>query len=220
MRHDQRYEELDTLDNYELENGSQDIRGRPLVSPAGEKYGIIQDLLVSKDRSHVQAIRLDNGRTCAVEPLIIHDNAVVYGEEATAHASTGGDAATEEVVPVVQEKVAIGKRVAEHGRNINVTSRVVEDRVSEDVHLRQENVSVEKRPVNRSVSSADAEALLQGQTVSMTERGEEVVVGKQAVVTDEVVIKKTAGDRVEHVEETARRTEVDVDIDEDGAKRR
>lgn len=220
MRHDTRYEELDSLEDYELEHNSQDIRGRPLVSPDGERYGIIDDLLVSRDRTHVEAVRLDNGKVCAVEPLEIHDNAVVYGERARAHADAGGAAVTEEVVPVVEEKVAIGKRVSDHGRNINVTSHVVEDRVSEDVHLRDETVSVDKRPVNRAVSSADADALLKDRNVSMTERDEEVVVGKKAVVTDEVVVKKTADDRVERVDETARRTEVDVDVDDDRSRRR
>ncbi len=219
MRHDTRYEDLDTLDDYELEHESQDIRGRPLVNPQGRRYGIIEDLLVSRDRSHVEAIRLDNGKVCAIEPLVIHDNAVVYGEAAEAHARTGGDAVTEEVVPVVEEQVAIGKRVAEHGRNINVTTHVVKERVSDDVHLRDETVSVDKRPVNRAVSSSDADALFKERSVSMTERDEEAVVGKKAVVTDEVVVKKTAEDRVEHVDETARRTEVDVDVDEKDRRR-
>ena len=31
MRHDKRYDELDRLDNYELVNKNQDIRGLPLV---------------------------------------------------------------------------------------------------------------------------------------------------------------------------------------------
>ena len=168
----------------------------------------------------MEAVRLDNGKVCAVEPLEIHDNAVVYGEAAAAHAKAGGGAVTEEVVPIVEERIAIGKRVSDNGRNINVTSRVVEDRVSEDVHLRDETVSVDTRPVNRRVSSADADALLEGRTVSMTERDEEVVVGKDTVVTDEVVVKKTAADRVERVDETVRRTEVDVDVDEGGKRRR
>ena len=213
MRHDSRYDDLDTLDNYELEHKSQDIRGRPLVSPEGKKFGVIKDLLVDRDHNRVTAIRLDDGRACAVEPLVIHDNSVVYGVAAVAHAKTGGSAVSEEVVPVVEEQVAIGKRVADHGRDITVTSRVVKDKVSEDVHLRDEHVSVDKRPVNRDVTGKEADALLKGKTVSMTERDEEVVVGKKAVVTDEVVVKKTADDRVEHVDETVRRTEVDVDRD-------
>ena len=221
MRHDKRYDDLDTLSDYELVNDSQDIRGRPLVSADGQQYGVIEDLLVDKAHNRVTAIRLDDGRICAVEPLEIYDNAVVYGEAAVAHAKTGvasGAVVEEEVVPIVEERIAVGKRVAEHGRDISVRTRVVTDKVGEDVHLRKENVSVDKRSVDRPVSTADADALLKGKTVTMTERSEEAVVAKDAVVTDEVVIKKTAADKVEHIEETVRRTE--VDIDKDGKPRR
>lgn len=221
MRHDRRYEQLDALDDYELEHASQDIRGRPLVSPSGEKYGIIRELLVDRNAERVAAVRLDNGKVCAVEPLEIHDNAVVYGAAAEEHAATGGSEVDEERIPVIEEQVVIGKRVADHGRQINVRSRVVSDTVAEDVHLRDERVTIERNPVNRELSTAEAEAMLRdGKTVTMTERDEEVVVGKKAVVTDEVVVRKTAEDRVEHVEETVRRTEVDVDGDDETTRRR
>ena len=215
MRHDSRYEKLDTLGDYELENSSQDIRGRPLLSPSGEKFGTVEDLMVDREKNRVTAIRLENGKICAVEPLEIHEDCVIYGEAAEAHAKTGGTAVATERVPIVEEKVAIGKRVADHGKEINVTARVVKDKVTDDVHLRDETVRVDKRPVDREVSAKDAEALLKGKTVSMTEHDEEVVVGKKAVVTDEVVVSKSADDRVEHVEETARRTKVDVDVNND-----
>ncbi|WP_170003872.1 PRC-barrel domain-containing protein [Pseudopontixanthobacter vadosimaris] len=90
MHHDARYEDLDALDDYKLEHGSQDIRGRPLVGPAGENYGIIKDLLVGRDHGRVEAVRLDNGKVCAVEPLEIHDDRVIYGDRAVAHARTAG----------------------------------------------------------------------------------------------------------------------------------
>ncbi len=215
MRHDTRYEKLDTLDNYELEHSSQDIRGRPLVSATGEKYGIIEDLLVDRDHNRVAAVRLNDGRVTPVEPLEIHDNAVVYGEAAVAHAEAGvaqGHVVEEEVVPIVEERVAIGKRVADRGHTINVRTRVVSERVAEDVHLRDEDVTVQRRKVNERVPTDQAEALLKGdRTVTMTERDEEAVVAKDAVVTDEVVVRKTAGDRVERVEETVRKTQVDID---------
>lgn len=216
MRHDKRFEELNELSNYELVNDDQDIRGRPLVSEKGEQYGIIDDLLVGADHDRVVAVKLEDGRACAVEPLEIHDNAVVYGTAARAYADEGvkgGHVVEEEVVPIVEERVAIGKRVAENGRDITVRTRTVSDTVSEDVTLRDETVSVDKRNVDKRISSADAEKLLnQGdKVVSMTERDEELVIAKDAVVTDEVVVKKTGADKVEHVTETVRKTEVDVD---------
>ena len=55
---------------------------------------------------------------------------------------------TEEVIPVTEEHLRVGKRDVSHGR-IRVRSYVLEEPVSEDVHLRQEDVSVERRPVDR-----------------------------------------------------------------------
>lgn len=224
MQHDKRYEELDELSNYELVDKDQDIRGRPLVNPAGERFGVIDDMLVGADHNEVVAIRLEDGRTCAVEPLEIHDNAVVYGEAAVAHAKTGvagGHVVEEEHIPIVEEKVSIGKRVAENGRNIGVRTRVVSDTVSEDVTLRDETVSIEKRPVEKRISGKEADALLnKGDTsVSMTEHDEKLVVQKDAVVTDEVVVKKTAADKTERVTETVRKTEVDVDDNTNNRRR-
>lgn len=37
MRHDKRFEELEALGDWKLEHSSQDIRGRPLVSPEGHQ---------------------------------------------------------------------------------------------------------------------------------------------------------------------------------------
>ena len=55
----------------------------------------------------------------------------------------------EEVVPVGEEELQVGKREVSHGR-VRVRSYVVETPVSEQVNLRQENVSVERRPVDRA----------------------------------------------------------------------
>lgn len=221
MKHDKRFEKLEELDDYELVNEEQDIRGLPLVNEEGKQLGVIKDLLVSEDKDEIAAIRLDDGRVCAVAQLEIHDNSVVYGKNANAYANQGvttGDVdedevVKEEVVPVIEEKVTVGKRVADHGRDITVQSRVKSDTVNKDVSLHEEDVSVEKRKVDEPIDRAEAEKLLnQGdKKVTMTEQNEEVVVAKDAVKTDEVVIKKTAQDNIEHVSETVRKTEVDVD---------
>jgi len=216
MRHDKRYDALEALDDYELVNEEHDIRGRPIVSETGEQYGIIRDLLVGEDKDRVVAVRLEDGNTCAIEHLEIHANAVVYGAAAAAYANEGvasGDVVEQEVIPVVEESIVVGKRVADHGRDITVRRRVVSEEVSEDVMLRDETVSIETRAVNERISTEDAEALLNkaDATVSMTEHSEEVVVAKEAVITEEVVIKKTVDDTIEHVTETVRKTEVDVE---------
>ncbi len=121
--------------------------------------------------------------------------------------ATSGD---EESVPVVEEEVRIGKRTVERG-GIRIHSRVVEERVEEDVTVRDEEIDVQERNVDRELSPEEADAAFREQDIEMTETDEEVVVDKKARQTGEVTARKTAQDRTEHVSETARRTEVDVE---------
>jgi len=131
--------------------------------------------------------------------------------EATTTGATARDterATDEERVPLVEEQLRIGKREVGRG-GVRVRSYVVEQPVHEQVHLRDEHVSVERRPVDLPVSEAgDA---FRERTIEMTETHEEAVIAKEARVREEVLVHKEAGERVEDVNETVRHTEVDVD---------
>jgi hypothetical protein len=52
---------------------------------------------------------------------------------------------------------------------------------------------------------------VQERQIDMTETSEEAVVGKEARVREELVVRKTAEERSEQVQDTVRHTEVDVD---------
>ncbi len=123
----------------------------------------------------------------------------------------------EERIPVVEEQLRVGKREVSRG-GARVRSYVREVPVHEDVTLHSEHVSVERRPVNETVARdrRGNDELFRDREIEMTERSEEAVVGKEAVVREEVVLRKTADDRVEGIDDTVRRTEVDVD--EDGGR--
>lgn len=112
-------------------------------------------------------------------------------------------------IPVVEERLNVGKRVAEHGR-VRVRSYAVETPVNEQVNLREENVQVERRSVDRPVTAAD-EALFADRTIEATERREEAVVSKDARVVEEVGIRKDASQRTETITDKVRRTEVEVE---------
>ena len=114
---------------------------------------------------------------------------------------------TEEVIPVVEETLAVGKREVSRG-GVRVRSYIVETPVSEQVSLHEEHVSVERRSVTGGTVPADA---FRERTIEMTETAEEAVVGKTARVVEEVVVGKTATDRTETISDTVRRTEVEVD---------
>jgi len=116
----------------------------------------------------------------------------------------------EEVIPVTEERLNIGKREEIAGR-VRVRSYVVETPVHEQVNLRQEHVSVERRPVDRKVSGA--EAAFKDHTIEATETSERAVVNKEARVTEEVVLHKDAQTRTETINDTVRKTKVEVEDD-------
>ena len=68
---------------------------------------------------------------------------------------------------------------------------------------------------------ADTEALFQERDIALMETSEEVVVGKETRIVEELSVRKEAGERVETVSDTVRHTEVEVDeITSDPATRR
>lgn len=128
-------------------------------------------------------------------------------------ANTGRDVnvgtGREEVIPVTEEEISIGKRTIERG-SVRVRSYVVETPVEEQVRLRDETVTVERRPVTRGTGDVPADAFRE-RTVEVTETDEEAVVRKRAQVKEEVVIRKDVEERAQTVSDTVRRTEVEID---------
>ena len=52
----------------------------------------------------------------------------------------------------------------------------------------------------------------------MTATGEEAVIGKTQHVVEEVVVSKTSDEQVRDIDDTVRRTDVDIDRDTDTAR--
>ena len=134
----------------------------------------------------------------------------------TAQAGTSGAVAARgtaqdsaETIPVVEERLNVGKRVAEQGR-VRVRSYAVETPVQEQVSLRDETVTIDRRPVDRAPTPSD-EALFAEKTIEATERREQAVVSKDARVVEEIGIRKDSTERTETVSDTVRRTQVEVE---------
>lgn len=122
--------------------------------------------------------------------------------------------ADDDVIPVVEERLMVGKRDVNAGR-VRVRSYVVETPVSETVSLRDENVSVERRNVDRPLT--DADAAFRDRTIEAEEHREEAVIAKEARVREEVVVKKTSGERTQQIDDTVRKTEIDIQDTRDKA---
>ena len=112
-------------------------------------------------------------------------------------------------IPVVEEELQVGTRQVRRG-GVRLYTHVTEQPVEETVRLREEHVTVERHPVDRPATNADLTAFKEG-TIELTETAEEAVVSKQARVVEEVVVNKEATERTETVQETVRRTEVEVE---------
>ncbi len=123
-------------------------------------------------------------------------------------AATNVKATNEAVIPVVEEQLEVGKRQVQRG-GARIHTTVTERPVQEQVTLREERVSVERRDVDRPVT--DADMAFKEQTFEVTETAEVPVVAKTAHVVGEVVIGKEATERTETVRDTVRRTDIDVD---------
>jgi uncharacterized protein (TIGR02271 family) len=103
----------------------------------------------------------------------------------------------------------VGKRVVRRG-GVRVYSRVVDRPVEENVELREEHVTVDRRKVDRPAEAGELSGL-RDQSIEVTEVTEEPVVQKRARVREEVVVGKETNRRTEKVRDTVRRTEVEVE---------
>ena len=127
---------------------------------------------------------------------------------ATNTASSTMNTGDETVIPIVEEELSVGKRQVQGG-GARIHTRITERPVEEQVTLRQENVTVDRRPVDRAAT--DADMAFKEQNFSVTETSEVPVVSKEARVVEEVVVGKTASEHTETVRDTVRRTDVDVE---------
>ena len=152
--------------------------------------------------------RTTSGITDLADPTSLVPLAATSASAGSSETTSRAASGDEEVIPVVEEKLRVGKRDISHGR-LRIRSYVVETPVEEQVTLREERVAVERRPVDRALS--DADQAFQERTIEAEERAEEAVVSKEARVKEELVVRKESEQRTETVSDTVRSTEVDVE---------
>ena len=116
--------------------------------------------------------------------------------------------AADDTIQIAEENLVVGKREVERG-GVRVRSYIVETPVSQQVRLRDEHVDVQRHAVDRPLDAG--QDAFRERTIEMTETGEEAVVGKEARIKEELVIKKDVGQRTEDVQDTVRHTEVEIE---------
>jgi len=122
----------------------------------------------------------------------------------------------ERILPLAEEDVKVGKREVPEGL-VRVYTHVESVPIQENVSLREEHATIERRPVDRPLGDADRDVFKET-SVEVREMREEPVVSKDARITEEVVVGKESTQRMETVRDTARQTKVQVDRGQEGRR--
>jgi uncharacterized protein (TIGR02271 family) len=203
--------------------GEDPDEARKYTSVASDAQAILTIQADSKERAKKAAEILDRHDAIDVDERAqqFRSGTGRTGEARSAKTPNAGDrkdtTGKRVDIPVVEEDVQIGKRQVERG-GVRVRSRVVERPIEERIRLREEHVVVDRHPVDREISGRELDNFREGE-FEITEHAEEAVVSKRARVTEEVSIGKEVNEREEVVNETARKTDVDVEQIDDEHKR-
>jgi uncharacterized protein (TIGR02271 family) len=117
----------------------------------------------------------------------------------------------EEVIPLAEEELRVGKRTVNSGRS-RVRRYVVETPVEQDVSLKDERVVLERRRPETDQPTDDA---FSDKTIEVTETSEIPVTEKVARLKEEIVVRKQQTERTETVRDTVRRDQIAVEEAED-----
>lgn len=148
----------------------------------------------------------------------VEKDRTLYGQSRTGSTSQSVTDKDSTRIPVIEEELKIGKRMVQRG-GVRVYQRMTETPVHESVQLREEHVKVERHRVDEPASEADLAAFKEG-SVELRETGEEAVVSKSARVVEEVVVGKEVTQETQDINDTVRRTDVEVEQLDAGASRR
>lgn len=119
----------------------------------------------------------------------------------------------EESLFLHEEQLEIHKERVQTGE-VNVNKRIVEEQQHMDVPVERDDVVVERRPVADN-GNPDGEIRREpyhvGDELHIPVVEERLVITKKEVVTEEIVVTKRKINVTEHISETVRREEVDID---------
>jgi uncharacterized protein (TIGR02271 family) len=182
-----------------------------LVTTPDEAVERVRDAMEDAGASDVktEATMASARATAAAPPASRAPAAAAPATAPRPAAPTAAQPGGEQVLPVVEEQVRVGKRNV-GGGTVRVYTHVTERPVEEHIRLREERIRVERRPVDRPLTGAPGQAF-EEKTIELAETVEEPVVEKQARVVEEVVIGKDVREREDTVRDTVRRTDVEVD---------
>jgi stress response protein YsnF len=205
-----------------FDHNDDDVRGWPVHDHNDVLLGTVSELLVDPETSYVTEIQLSDGRRITAERVQRGDRVLFVTAPSTTTRRAAPAAAIEKpkpaaaalapddvLVELVVEDLEVGKRRYDAG-GVHVETHIVSEPIVQDIHLKEEHVSVERTKVDRVMSAAEADRLFRDAGFEMSAKAEVPVVKKQAHVVEELVIKKAELSRDEIVRGTVRHMETAV----------
>jgi uncharacterized protein (TIGR02271 family) len=182
--------------------------GKTGLSPSGVDYST----------SAVATPATGTAESSAAAPVTQESDSLPAGMPGSGRVAPVATSGTgDEVIPLAEEQLEIGKRTVDRGTT-HVRRYVVEKPIEQNVTLHGERVTIERRhPVE---GTAPSDGTFEERTVEVRETEEVPVVGKTARVVEEVAIRKEATERTETVKDTVRREEVEVTGNDDPTRSR
>ena len=115
----------------------------------------------------------------------------------------------EQRLTLAEEQLAVGKRQTSAGE-VELRKTVETERVQEQVQLRHDEVSVERRPVT-DPSMVSGEPTIHEDEIRIPVMEEQLVVQKRLVPREEIIVRRNQVVENQTVSDTVRRERVDVD---------
>lgn len=208
---------LSEMKNYKVSDEDPDVRGWQVVGSDGRSLGVVRDLLIDPSRMKAEYFAITNkseearlvpaasAELDSARRYVIVDSASAEPDNGTAARESVPDYSDDRRMTRAEEELRIGKREVPAGEVV-VAKHVETERVTEDVPVTRERVSVERRPVSEMRGSAD----IGPDEIRIPVVEEELVVEKRAVVKEELVISKERVADTERVDTEVRKERVEI----------
>ena len=115
----------------------------------------------------------------------------------------------EQRLTLAEEQLAVGKRETSAGE-VELRKTVETERVQEQVQLRHDEVTVERRPVT-DASQVSSQPTIGEDEIRIPVMEEQLVVQKRMVPREEIIVRKNRVVENQTIEDTVRRERVDID---------
>lgn len=168
-----------------------------------------EDTLDANTENEIRNVFAGVGGAALIASGINHEDTFYdheHFDDDNLYRSRGNENDDSATIPVIEEEFQVGKKEVEKG-GIRLRTRVVEDKVEEEITLRREKVQVERTPVDRPANADD----IKEEEFEVTERAEVPVVAKEARVVEEISLNKEVTEKQETVHDTVKETQVDVE---------